>query len=453
MLSTVGTQRRKMSRAFIKIPVACEIINPIDQSSHTKNVIARDLNTEGIFFGSDEIFPLNSQIHITFQLPLQKNIINASIKVIRVEVDEEGKKFYIGALFTQLNEKDKLDIGQLLERVNINKILELAIEKHASDLHLTAGSPPIIRVFGELEVLNLPMLGASDITLMLYSLMGRQHIKEFELTKETDFGIQYDLNNRFRVNVHQQRGFLEATLRWINANISSFEDLKLPDVVKDLTRNKDGLILITGPAGSGKTTTVAAMVELINQERNAVIIIIERAIEYLHANGKSIVKQREVGVDTNSFSAAIKSSLRQDPNVIVVGELGDIETIKTVLYASEAGYMVIASCPAPNITQALDMLANVFPVENRKQILSQLATCLKGVIYQCLLPLKDKKGRVLATEVMVANEAVQKVIRNDELIQIPSVIQTGATYKMHSLSDSIRRLSQQGLIEVHAAIF
>jgi twitching motility protein PilT len=194
---------------------------------------------------------------------------------------------------------------------------------------------------------------------------------------------------------------------------------------------------------------MAAMVELINHKRNEVIIIIERAIEYLHTNVKSIIKQREVGVDTNSFAAAIKSCLRQDPNVIVVGELDDVETIKTVLYASAAGYMVIASCPAPNITQAIDMLANAFPAENRKQILSQMATCLKGAICQTLLPLKDKKGRILATEVLVANEIVRTVIRNDELVQISEIIQTGAAYKMHSMAHSMHNLYQQGLTDVY----
>jgi twitching motility protein PilT len=448
MINTGGNQKRKTGRAFLKIPITCEIINPVDNGYRVKHVISIDINTEGILFRSDEIFPLNSQMNITFQLPVKKNITSTPIKIIRIEVEEEGNNFYIGAVFTQLNEQDKIDIGQLLDRVNINRILELAIKKKASDLHLTAGSPPIIRVFGELEVLKLAALDASDISLMIYSLMGKQQIKEFELTKDVDFGIQYDLENRFRVNVHQQRGFLEATLRWINANISSPEDLKLPEVVKDFTRIKDGLILIIGPAGSGKTTTMAAMVELINQERNAVIIILERAIEYIHANVKSIIKQREVGVDTNSFAASIKSSLRQDPNVIVVGELDDVETIRTVLYACEAGYVVIASCPAPNITQAIDMLANAFTAENRKQILSRIATCLKGAICQTLLPLKDKKGRVLATEVLVAGETVSTAIRNDELAQISEIIRTGTTHKMHSMASSMRNLYQQGLIDV-----
>lgn len=449
MLNSAGIQRRKMGRVLHRIPITCEIVDPIHQSCRSKDFISSDINTEGILFRSDEIFPLNSQIKIVFQLPKKNSTIRALIKVIRVEVDEGGNNFNIGAVFTQLNENDQKEIGQLLERVNINNILKLAIEHRASDLHLTAGSPPIIRVFGELKVLNLPELAASDVTMMIHSLMGKQYIKEFELTRDADFGIQYDSENRFRVNVHQQRGFLEATLRWINANISSMEQLKLPEVMKDFSKMKDGLVLITGPAGSGKTTTMAAMVERINQERNAVIIILERAIEYMHSNVKSIVKQREVGVDTNSFAAAIKSCLRQDPNVIVVGELGDAETIKTVLHASEMGYMVIAACPAPNITQAIDILANAFPAENRRQILSEIATCLKGAICQTLLPLKNEKGRILATEVLVTNEEVSKVIRDDELFKISEIIKTGAAYKMHSMAHSIGTLYQQGLIDVY----
>lgn len=449
MQNSVGSQRRKMGRVSLKIPIACEIIDPVDLSHRGKNVISRDINTEGILFRSDEIFPLNSQMKVAFQLPAKKNIVGAMIKIIRIEVAEDGESFHIGALFTQLDDADRIEIGRLLERVDIGRILELAIKNRASDLHLTAGSPPIIRVFGELEALKLPPLSTSDINLMIGSMMGKQRMREFELTKEADFGMQYDLENRFRVNVHQQRGFLEATFRWINANISSPEKLELPDVVKDFSRLKQGLVLIVGQAGSGKTTTMAAMVELINQERNAVIIVLERAIEYLHANGKSIIKQREVGVDTHSFAAAIKSCLRQDPNVIVVGELGDVETIKTVLYAAEVGYLVIASCPAPNVTQAMDMLANAFPAESRKHVLSQMASCLKGAICQTLLPLKDKKGRVLATEVLVADETVKTAIRHDDLAQIPEIILTGAAHKMHSMAHSIRDLYQRGLTDIY----
>lgn len=447
------SERRKSNRVYILIPITCEITNPIDKTVRNKNLIAKDLDSGGIFFESDEVFSLNSQMNIAFQLPGRNNVISTAIKVTRVEVVRENNSFGIGAVFTQLSEKDKAEIELLLDHTNINKILELAIKKGASDLHLIAGSPPILRVFGELEILNLPEMEPTDIELMVFSLMSKQQIKEFESSKELDFGIQYDMENRFRVNVYQQRGFLGATLRLINSKISSIEELKLPDAINDLARQKDGLILITGPVGSGKTTTMAAMVELINRERKAVIVILERPIEYTHSNIKSIIQHREVGVDTNSFSAALKSSLRQDPNVIVVGELDDLETIRIALSAAEAGYLVITSYHAPNTIQALDRLVGAFPTENRKQILSLLANCLRGVINQLLIPPRDKKGRLLATEVLMSNEAVKKYIRTDELLQLPMVIQTGASFKMHSMDDSIRKYAELGLIDTDTAIY
>jgi len=224
--------------------------------------------------------------------------------------------------------------------------------------------------------------------------------------------------------------------------------LNIPEVVKDLARHKDGLVLIAGPTGSGKTTTIAAMIDLINRERKAVIITLERPIEYVHANIKSIVKQREIGVDTNSFSVALKSTLRQDPNVIVIGELDDAETIKTAFMAAEAGYLVIASFHAPDTVQGIDRLVSAFPIENRRQVLFQLSNCLLGIVSQLLLPRKGSKDRILITEVLIGTDATRKVIRNDQIIHLPTIIQTGASHKMHLMADCIRKFTEQGLIEV-----
>jgi len=211
-------------------------------------------------------------------------------------------------------------------------------------------------------------------------------------------------------------------------------------------------VLVVGPTGSGKTTTIAAMVELINQERKAVVITLERPIEYIHNNVKSIIKQREVGVDTNSFSVALKSSLRQDPNVIVVGEMDDIETVKTALIAAEAGYLVIASFHAPNTIQAIDRMASIFPVENRRQVLAQLANCIRGIIFQLLIPRRDKNGRVLASEVVIGNDAVRTIVRKDELIQLPTIVQTSGMYHMQTMYDSIRKYLNEGIIDEETAL-
>lgn len=444
------SERRKIRRVYVRIPIACEIIDPGNRAVRNKTAVAYDINPEGIYFEIDEVLLLNTELNIMFLLPKSDHGIRASIKVVRIETTGNEKNFGIGATFIQLKDEDKIKIKQFAEHLNIDRLLELTIKNNASDLHLVTDMPPVVRIRGEIEILNAPKLCTEDISILLYSIMSKQQIRIFEHEKELDFGMQYDIQNRFRINVHQQRGFIEAAFRLINTKVSSFDELNIPEVVKDLARLKDGLVLIVGPTGSGKSTTIAAMVELINQERKAVIITLERPIEYVHLNVKSIIKQREVGIDTNSFSAALKSSLRQDPNVIVVGELDDMETVKTAMIAAEAGHFVIASFHALNTIQAIDRLTNVFPPEHRKQILSQLSNCIKGVVCQLLIPRKDGQGMVLASEIVVANDAVKRIIRNDESIQLPTAIQTGAAFKMQAMQDSIKRYIKEGIVDEEA---
>lgn len=444
--------KRKSYRVYIEIPIICEIPDPKDKSIRNITGLINNINSEGIYFEIDELLPLNAELDTKFRLPKSDNLIHATIKVVRIETPDT-KKFGIGAIFTKIADKDKEEIKQLVERLDINKLLELTIKKEASDLHLLVGQPPVLRIYGDLQLLDMPKMSAEDIERLVYSIMPREQIKKFERDKELDFAIQYDTKNRFRINLHRQKGFLEAAFRLINTGISSFEELNIPGVVKDLARLKDGLVFVTGPTGSGKTTTMAAIVELINQERKAVIITLEKPIEYVHSNIKSIIKQREIGIDTNSFSVALKSSLRQDPNVIVVGELDDVETVRTAIIAAEAGYLVIASFHAPNTVQAIDRLTSFFPMENRRQVLFQLASCIKGIVAQLLIPLKDKRGRILATEIVIANDAIKRVIRNDELIQLPTIVQTGSASKMQSMVNSIMMYFEQGIIDGETAHF
>jgi twitching motility protein PilT len=446
-MTTFGEEKRASYRTFINIPFSIEVSDPIDKTTNIKTLIIRDISENGICFKSDELFPISAEYKVKFQLPDNDNIINATIKVVRVEVlglDE----FDFGACFSFISEIDRGTIKRSIERVNIRNLLAIVIKKNASDLHLLVNQSPIIRVNGELESLTTEQpFTPEEIKQLLYSLMNKQQIRAFERDKELDFGMQYDIKSRFRVNLHQQRGFLEATFRLINTREFSYEELNIPDVVKDLTRQREGLILITGPTGSGKSTTMSAMVDLINHERKAVIVTLERPIEYVHANIKSIIKQREIGIDTNSFASALKSTLRQDPNIIVVGELDDIDTISTAFIAAEAGYLVIASFHAPSAIQAIDRLANTFPTEHRKKILNQLSVCLNAVIVQLLMPKTNKKGRVLACEVLIVNEAVKRNIRKDELIQISSIIQTSRSIKMQSMTESIKRAYENGSID------
>lgn len=446
-------ERRKDYRLYSRIHVKFAFQSAQDGAKREINLLATNINTGGIYLESDEIFPLNMEATVTFQLPKSENKIQAAIKIARIEALDEGRSFGLGCIFLKLDDAHKQEIQGLIEKFNIGKLLELAIKKGSSDLHILADHVPVLRVNGELEEVNGPSLTSEEIPQLLFSLMTKQQIRRFEKEKELDFGIQYDVRNRFRVNVHQQRGFLEATFRLINTKVSSFEELNIPDVVKDLARQRDGLVLLVGPTGSGKTTTMSAMVELINREKRAVIITLERPIEYVHPNIKSIIKQREVGVDTNSFSAAIKSSLKQDPNIIVIGELEDADSVRTALIAAEAGYLVIASFHSPNTMQAIDRLVSFFPLEARRQALSQLSNCLKGIISHLLIPRKDRTGRLLATEIVVANDAVKRIIRKDELFQLPTIIQTSGAYHMQSMADSIRRYLEMDIIDSEAAMF
>jgi twitching motility protein PilT len=445
--------KRKDYRVYNPIPLTCEIANAQNNSIVTKTVMAKDISRSGIYFEMDETPPLRIPIKVSFKLPKSDSTIKATVKVARIESTEYENIYGIGGIFESIEEKDRQEIEKFAEHFSLNRLLELTIGRGASDLHLLADHPPVLRIHGKIETESGLKFSSDEIEKLLYSIMSRSQIRKFEQEKELDFGIQYDSINRFRINVHQQKGFTEATLRLINTRVPSIEDLNLPEAVKDLSRLKDGLVLITGPTGSGKTTTIAAMVNLINKERQAVIITLERPIEYIYLDDKSIIKQREIGVDTSSFSVALKSSLRQDPNVIVIGELDDIETIRTAMVAAEAGYLVIASFHAPSTLQALDRLAGMFSAEHRKAILSQLANCTRGIISQLLLPRKNQEGRVLACEIVIVNDAIKRIMRNDEISQLPNIIQTGGSYKMQLMADAIKKYLWQDIIDEDTANF
>jgi twitching motility protein PilT len=258
--------------------------------------------------------------------------------------------------------------------------------------------------------------------------------------------------DRYRMNVHYQKGNVEAALRRIPARIPRLEELGLPKVVYDFVRKPNGLVLVTGPTGMGKSTTLAAMINIINEEREEMIVCIEDPIEFVHTNKKSIIKQREVYSDTHSFPEALKRALRQDPNVIVVGEMRDLETIATTITAAETGHLVLATLHTPDAPQTVQRIIDVFSPHQQKQIRVQLADCLQGVISQLLLPRADGKGRVLATEIMVATPGIRNLIREGEIAQIPSLIQMGAQYGMYTMDKCLKVLYKKGIITKEVAL-
>jgi twitching motility protein PilT len=330
--------------------------------------------------------------------------------------------------------------------MDIKDLLKTAVEKNASDLHITADSAPIVRVDGKLIPLNFPKLDREYCKRLVYSVLDDKQKAVFERDLELDLSLEVPGLNRFRVNVHMQRGSVEAAFRLVALKIRTINDLGLPAVVADLCRKPQGLVLITGPTGVGKTTTLAAMVDLINTERQAIIIAVEDPIEYIHVNKRSIIKQREVYADTRSFANALIHALRQDPNVIIVGEMRDIETISTVLTAAETGHLVLATLHTPDASQTIDRIIDVFPPYQQEQVKIQLSTTLQGVISQQLLPRRDRPGRVIVTEVMVATNAIRNLIREHETEQLLTHIQTGGQYGMHTMDKSLKTLYQKGLI-------
>ncbi len=342
--------------------------------------------------------------------------------------------------------------GSVKGPLDARTLFELAFAHEASDIHLTEHAPPIFRIHGALVRTPLAPLTRAETKRLVYSLLTDHQKAQFERELELDVSVDVKGMSRFRVNVHMQRGSIEAALRLVHSHVRSLEALGLPPVVASLTRKPNGLVLITGPTGTGKTTTLAAMVELINHEQAHLITIIEDPIEYLHQNRRSIIKQREVHSDTKSFSNALVRSLRQDPNVIVVGEMRDLETISTALTAAETGHLVLATLHTADAVQTIDRILDVFPPHRQQEVKVQLADCLQGVVSQRLLPRADGTGRVLAYEIMIATSAVRNLIREHATEQMLTLLQTGAKHGMCTMDASLKVLYDQKLISLETAV-
>ena len=337
--------------------------------------------------------------------------------------------------------------------IDIKSLLKYTKDVGASDLHLTGNSRPIVRVHGELrQVMEYEVLDREAIKNLIYSILTNLQKEKFEKEKELDFSFAVQGYDRYRVNIHMQRGFVEAAFRRIPDAVPEFSTLNLPPIVAELARKPNGLVLVTGPTGSGKSTTMASMINMINSEMEKVIISIEDPIEFVHKNKRCIIKQREVYSDTFSFSEALRRALRQDPDVIVVGEMRDLETIGTALTAAETGHLVLGTLHTPDAPQTVERIIDVFSPHQQKQVRLQLADCLQGVISQTLLPKIDGTGRVLATEIMVSTPAVRNLIREGNIAQLPTLIQTGSQYGMYTMDKCLKKLLDQGVVSFDAAM-
>jgi twitching motility protein PilT len=330
---------------------------------------------------------------------------------------------------------------------NLRALLEEMIEKNASDLHCTAGERPKLRIDGDIVNANVEeVLGPKDTLSLAYSVLTENQKKRFEMEDELDFSFGIQSLARFRGNVFKQRGCVAMVLRMIPFNILTFEDLGLPAVVSQLADRPRGLILVTGPTGSGKSTTLAAVVDRINKTRKGHIITVEDPIEFIHSHQSCIVNQREVGTDTKTFSAALKYALREDPDIILVGEMRDLETIAAALTIAETGHLVLATLHTNSAAESINRIIDVFPSNQQSQVRAQLAFVLEGVMTQTLLQKASGRGRVMCAEIMVATPAIRALIRDDKVHQIYSAMQAGKKFGMQTMNDALYQAYVQRLV-------
>ncbi|HET9012115.1 MAG TPA: type IV pilus twitching motility protein PilT [Gemmatimonadaceae bacterium] len=325
-------------------------------------------------------------------------------------------------------------------------ILIDVIEAGASDLHLSAGAEPMVRERGRLRALDYPKMSPQDIREIVYSILNNDQRKKLENEWQIDLSYSVPGRARFRVNAYFQRASIGAVLRTIPQDIPPFESLGLPEILKDFTNKPRGFVLVTGPTGSGKSTTLASMIDMINEQRHEHIMTIEDPIEFLHRHKNCVVNQRELGADAQSFASALKSALRQDPDVILVGEMRDLETMQTALTAAETGHLVFATLHTQDTAQTVDRIVDAFPPEQQHQVRTQLSIALQGIVTQQLLPTADGRSRVCATEILVPTPAVRNLIREGKTHQIYSALQTGGTHGMQTMDAALADLVRGGQI-------
>ncbi len=330
---------------------------------------------------------------------------------------------------------------------SFNELLEFAVKQDASDLHISTGSSPMIRVHGRMMKLAIAVPTAEEVQERIVELLTDDQLERLEEMKEIDLSHRLEGLARFRVNVFSQINGMAVAFRTIPSEIKGFDELGLPEILKDLSLRDRGLVLYTGPTGSGKSTSLAACIDYINEYKELHIITIEDPIEYYHSSRTCLINQRELGANTHSFANALRSALREDPDVILVGEMRDLETISLALTAAETGHLVFATLHTSSAAKTIDRIIDIFPASQKTQVRSMLAESLEAVIAQKLLPMKGGVGRIAACEVMVANTAVRNLIREDKIYQLPSVIAAGGKSGMQALDQDLQRLLNKGQID------
>ena len=330
--------------------------------------------------------------------------------------------------------------------MDISEILTFLKEQEASDLHISTGEPPIIRVHGDIQKVDMPPLQQEEVHTMLYDILNDRQRKIFEENKEIDFSLELKGISRYRVNAFYQNKGEAIVIRVVPNRVMTLEELKLPRILADLTKKTKGLVLVTGPTGSGKSTTLAAMVDYINQNKKLHILTIEDPIEFVYKPNLSLINQRELGADTHSFANALRSALREDPDVILVGEMRDLETISLAMTAAETGHLVFATLHTSSAAKTVDRVIDVFPPAQQSQIRTMFSESILAVISQNLLKRSDGKGRIAALEIMIGTPAIRNLIREGKVAQIPGMMQTGKKFEMQTMDATLADLYNKGVV-------
>lgn len=371
-----------------------------------------------------------------------------------IRTESAGPGFQLGDSVGEAAPQEERKAGAPMpaDDLHIDDLLHIVVDRNASDLHLSANCEPVIREDGQLKRLNYEKVPAQVTQRMMYDILSDENIHKFETTLELDFSYALPRRARFRVNMYRDRGSVAAAFRLIPQKIPTCRDLNLPLLLETLTERPRGLILVTGPTGSGKSTSLAAMINYININKSHHIITIEDPIEYLHTNKLSVINQRELGQDTKSFAAALRASLREDPDVILVGEMRDLETIQLAITAAETGHLVFATLHTNTAAESIDRMIDVFPPGQQEQIRIQLSNNLISVISQQLMVRAGAPGRVPSIEIMIATPAIRNLIRENKTHQIPSVIQTSGNVGMITMDQALRDLYLKGMITLEDAM-
>jgi twitching motility protein PilT len=437
---------RKDPRRKVRIPVLCWETTTGEKVGRGKEIITRDISITGIGYYSKKIYPIGTKMYMEIYVPGRKKPIATAVEIVRVEALLDKEEYIIGALYLDVGKEDTDFLAKAIGNMNISIILDKALSKGASDIHLTVGHPPLIRLEGNVLPLDMDVIMAGQVEAMLYPLISTEQVESFHTHKELDFAFSPNLDSRFRVNMHWQKGYVEAALRTIPTTIKKIDDIGIPvDKLKELLFEKSGLILIAGTTGAGKTTTMSAIVDFLNSQKEHVIITVEDPIEFIHKSEKCVIKQRELGSDTLSYAESLKRSLRQDPDIICVGELLDDDCVNAAMRAAETGHLVVTTLHAPSTNQAIERLVNFFPPEQAANVGQQLSSSLLCILLQRLLP-STKGGRVMASELLINSTAMKNLIRDRKYSLMRNVLQTGKAQGMYTLESSVNTLLRKGSI-------